>query len=135
MSNYKFDDEMERKFMEKMKKQYLSTAQQKINNIEKALNDFINNPHNKEKTFEAYRITHSLKGSSASYDFQRLSEVAHEMESILKNIYNGKIQYQESMKNFLFDCLNTIKKLFEYYQKDLNEPEIKIPKFSDYGKK
>lgn len=52
---------------------------------------------------ELFRISHTLKGSSAMMDFVPLTDCAHSFEDILSSLKSGKALLNEQQKNEFFD--------------------------------
>lgn len=53
-----------------------------------------------------FRITHTLKGSSAAMGFEEMKQLTHEMENILDKIRNQLLPVTEQVVDILFQCLD-----------------------------
>lgn len=65
--------------------------------------------YNEEIISELFRMIHSLKGSSASMGYNKLSEFAHDIETLLDRIKSKNVNFNKDICNILFECLDRVK--------------------------
>ncbi len=75
---------------------------------------------------EIFRAAHTLKGSSAMLGYEKMSQVAHAMESILDLLRSGKLELTTAMINALFCGLDVLKVLRERLVSDDEQDEVDI---------
>lgn len=69
-----------------------------------------------EETIQSlFRAAHTLKGSSAAMGFEEMKHLTHEMEHILDQVRNHRLQVTDGMTNLLFACLDHLKLLKEQF--------------------
>jgi two-component system chemotaxis sensor kinase CheA len=65
-----------------------------------------------EETIQSlFRAAHTLKGSSAAMGFEEMKQLTHEMEHVLDQVRNRRLQVTGAMTNLLFKCLDQLKRL------------------------
>lgn len=100
--------------MNKMNNQYLDVfleeAKEHIENLNRYLLELENNP-TKETVDEIFRSAHTLKGMSGTMGFTQLSELTHEMENLLQEIRNQKINVNEQIIDTLLNCVDILEEL------------------------
>jgi len=62
---------------------------------------------------EVFRITHTLKGSAASYGFDVIAQLSHAMEDILSALKNNRVKINMTILDTLFECLDKLRVLKE----------------------
>jgi two-component system chemotaxis sensor kinase CheA len=98
----------------KMNNQYLDVfleeAREHIDNLNKYLLELESNPA-QEIVDEIFRSAHTLKGMSGTMGYIQLSELTHEMENLLQEIRNNKININERIIDTLLQCVDTLEEL------------------------
>lgn len=92
--------------------QYLGIFVEESKENVQSLNDSIleleSNPDSKSAINEIFRLMHTLKGTSATMGFQRMSKLCHTLESKLDGVRNGKTRVDEGMIDELLTSLDRI---------------------------
>jgi len=83
------DDEIIQKFREK----FLEEANMLLDKFEKDLLELETDPSDKELNESVFRVMHTLKGISAMYGFDYISEYTHLLENIFQNLQKAKKQF------------------------------------------
>ncbi len=71
---------------------------------------------------EIFRVTHTMKGSSAMLGYQPMSEMAHAMESLLDNLRSGKLSVSAEIVDSLLYGLDILKALRDALVSPKNDP-------------
>ncbi|ABW66681.1 chemotaxis protein CheA [Desulfosudis oleivorans] len=90
--------------------------------LESALLELGHAPEDMELINRAFRALHTLKGSGAMFGFDRISELAHELETIFDNVRNGSF----AVDNRLVELTLAAKDRFQMLVDDpgLDGPEV-----------
>lgn len=120
--------------MEEYNKIFITEAKEFIQSLESALLTLENNPEEKQKIDEVFRLMHSLKGSGAMFGYDELSDFTHNLETLFDEIRNKRIKLNHSIINFTLNSLDHIKKLLftdisEETKKQSKELILKINQF------
>lgn len=77
-----------------------------------ALNDgllqFEKNTEDASIVDQIFRSAHTLKGMSATMEFEDIASLTHQMENLLDNIRNGQLAVTNSMVDVLFECVDIL---------------------------
>ncbi len=76
--------------MDKFAEKFIEEAVEHIHVIEQHMLLLENEPDNHEYIENIFRAMHTLKGSSAMFGFEKISELTHELENIYDDIRNTK---------------------------------------------
>ncbi|HHV19812.1 MAG TPA: chemotaxis protein CheA, partial [Thermoanaerobacterales bacterium] len=89
---------------------FLEEAREHIDNLNKYLLELESNPA-QEIVDEIFRSAHTLKGMSGTMGYIQLSELTHEMENLLQEIRNNKININEQIVDALLQCVDALEEL------------------------
>ena len=103
-------DDILKQFREK----FIEEALDLIKELEKSLIQLENNAEDKHAIEKVFRFAHTLKGVSGMYDFNKIADYTHRLETLFSNIQNGlltvnteiidlTLQSADHVKNLLFD--------------------------------
>lgn len=79
---------------------------------------------NPELLNRVFRAVHTLKGSAATMGYERLATLAHEVESILDAIRQGKERVSRELVDLLLNCLDALRSLKEEAREGQEKTEI-----------
>lgn len=68
-----------------------------LGNLESSLLDLEENPQDKELLSAVFRVMHTIKGSAAMFGLDKISGFAHEVESVLSALRDGKIAFSKEL--------------------------------------
>ncbi|MFC2091529.1 response regulator [Elusimicrobiota bacterium] len=95
----------------KLLKIFTDETAEHIQNIENGLVTLKDAPHNTEVFEVIAREAHTLKGSAKMMEFTEVSDIAHNMESLLVDIKSGKYDFTDYMGEVLHEGLGNIREL------------------------
>jgi two-component system chemotaxis sensor kinase CheA len=81
------------KFIETFKEEALEL----LGNLESTLLELEENPEDKELLSAVFRVMHTIKGSAAMFGLDLISSFAHEVESILSALRDGKLSVSKEL--------------------------------------
>jgi len=95
------------------KEKYVQDASELLNNFENDLLLLDNNNSDKTLIDNIYRYLHTLKGSAGMYGFDKIVEIAHQLESIYKQIQEQNIEFPEQLISFSFKFCDHLRNLLK----------------------
>lgn len=101
---------------EELLKDYFSEAELMIDNLESNILAIENDPNNHEAIDEIFRAAHTLKGNSATVEFNEISHFAHTMEDLLDEVRSDRVKVTEDVVDTLLTALDVIKAMLESRQ-------------------
>ncbi len=94
--------------MEEYKDLFLAEAQEYIQTLNDCLLRLEKNPDNSDYLAEMFRAAHSLKGMAGTMGYEAITNLTHELESMLDRLRSHKLQVSTSLINLLFNAVDTI---------------------------
>lgn len=80
---------------------FLEEAEQLLSDCEQSFMDLETNPHDKSVLSRIFRLAHSFKGSAGAAGFEDLMQLAHQLESLLVKLTEGKLQPSPAIVSLL----------------------------------
>ncbi|HJD00958.1 chemotaxis protein CheA [Candidatus Arthromitus sp. SFB-turkey] len=95
--------------------QYLSMfLEESLENLSK-LNDCLleleQNPEDLDVVNAIFRVSHTIKGMSATMGYMKMSELTHKMEDVLSKFRDGTLKVNRDVVTILFRCLDTLESM------------------------
>ena len=78
---------------------FVEEATENLQNLNQSLLQLEINKEDNMLLNRIFRITHTLKGMSATMGFGKMSELAHAMEDVLQKVKSGKVVLNEELIN------------------------------------
>jgi two-component system chemotaxis sensor kinase CheA len=103
---------------------FLSESQEYLGSISKCLVKLEEKPSDPVPLNEIFRCVHTLKGMSATMGYDKLTQLSHEMEDLLDQLRNKKMELTSEIIDALFEAVDVIEELF-------NEIKDKKPSATD----
>lgn len=103
---------------------FIEESNEHLQNMNDSLLRLENEPDNKELLNEIFRVSHTLKGMSATMGFEKMSSLTHEMENLLHELRNDNIIINTEIIDTLFACFDLLEKYVEYISENGNEGNI-----------
>lgn len=88
-------------------------AQELLAELEEGLLELEEQPDNVETVGRVFRAVHTIKGSGAMFGFNNLSEFAHQLETVLDKIRNGKLEATKSTVSLTLECRDLLTSLLQ----------------------
>jgi two-component system, chemotaxis family, sensor kinase CheA len=104
-------------FLEEVREQ-LEYLEQELLNAKSADADMIN---------QLFRYFHSIKSSSAIFQFTHMEELAHAAETILDQVRRGVTETSDDVIGVLLACADTLKRQLKESEKTLEAPSANKP--------
>ena len=90
---------------------YIDGSKENLDMMDKQLLALEQDPSNIESIGEIFRAAHTLKGMSATMGFEKIAHLTHEMENILDELRNHKIQVVPEVIDLLFETFDVLRLL------------------------
>lgn len=103
--------------MEKFKEKYLEEAHELMDELEKALLILESNPEDQTQIQLIFRIMHTLKGNSAMFGFEIVSEFTHSLETIYDLVRNHKLKVDKTILDITLASIDHLNSLFSADEK------------------
>ncbi len=87
---------------------FVEESKENIQSLNDSILELESNPESKNAIDEIFRLMHTLKGTSATMGFQRMSKLSHILESKLDDVRSGKAKVTETLIDELLAGLDKI---------------------------
>ncbi|UZQ84739.1 Hpt domain-containing protein [Thermoclostridium stercorarium] len=105
---------------------FIAEVEEQLQMLENSIISLEQNGETEEHVHELFRIAHTLKGCSATMGFEKMKNLAHELENVLDSIRNGFLKISGPVTDVLFDCLDCLRMLKDDYVSDANNIKTDI---------
>lgn len=92
---------------------FIEEAKEHLQNLNEALLEMEKSDDNKDLVNEIFRVAHTLKGMAATMGFKKMTVLTHDMENVLSEIRNGKINISAELLDVLFQCLDALEQYID----------------------
>ncbi len=110
---------------EEILEEFLYELQELVNRMNKILSEIERGENVENNLNELFRIYHTIKGSAGIVGLSDLSKIAHQMESILKEIINGNIELNDYVISLIYKSLDIFYDILEKKHSDRIEELMK----------
>jgi two-component system chemotaxis sensor kinase CheA len=93
------------------KLKFIDEAYMLLSNLDNCLIELEKQPDNKQSINEAFRIMHTIKGTSGMYGFEKMVEVTHEMESLYSVVRDNHLAVSQALLDLTFEAVDHIRAL------------------------
>lgn len=93
------------------KRKFIDEAYSLLSNLENCLIELEKQPDNTHSINEAFRIMHTIKGTSGMYGFEKMVEVTHEMESLYSVVRDNHLAVSQALLDLTFEAVDHIRAL------------------------
>lgn len=100
---------------------FLEESMENLQTLNEALLDLEQNPKNKDKLNEIFRVAHTIKGMAATMGFSDIAELTHKMEDVLSEFREGKLEVTSNVVTILFECLDTLERMVSNIEQGSDE--------------
>jgi two-component system chemotaxis sensor kinase CheA len=87
---------------------FVSEAQELLESLNQCLLALEKDPQNQDFLNEMFRAAHTLKGISATMEFDQIAELTHQMESVFDRFRSGEVKIDAEKVDMLFECFDTL---------------------------
>ncbi|RDB35855.1 MAG: hypothetical protein DCC88_08105 [Spirobacillus cienkowskii] len=101
-----------------MLQDFLSNADDLIENLSQAMLELEGNPESKEAVESIFRNAHTIKGTSGMFGFRAIEKLTHKMENLFDRIRKGTLSVTPALMDGLFFGLDRIRRMFEAIKKN-----------------
>ncbi|MDF2820703.1 MAG: chemotaxis protein CheA [Clostridiales bacterium] len=87
---------------------FIEESKENLQSLNESLLILEKEPNSTETVNVIFRAAHTLKGMSATMGFKRMQKLTHDMENVLSEIRNGKMNVTSKLLDVLFKCLDAL---------------------------
>ncbi len=109
--------------LDKFQDSFREEAYELLNDLERILLVLEDHPDSHEDIAAVFRVMHTVKGSAGMFGFTEVARFAHEVESTLDEVRNGKLPVTPQLVSLTLDARDHIREM-------LQEPAAAGPKFT-----
>ncbi|HEC56535.1 MAG TPA: chemotaxis protein CheA [Candidatus Syntrophoarchaeum butanivorans] len=95
------------------KDEFIGEAREHLQVMNEALLNLEHEPGNIELLNRIFRAAHTLKGSSATLGFTKVSELTHKMENVLDEIRNHRLKVTPDLLDLIFESFDALETLVD----------------------
>jgi two-component system chemotaxis sensor kinase CheA len=96
---------------EDYKDMFIEESKEHLNTINQSLLDFEKEPDNQEALNKIFRAAHTIKGMSATMNYDKIQKLSHKTEDTLDMIRNHQIDVNSDVIDLIFDCFDGIEQM------------------------
>ncbi len=99
--------------MDRFKDAFKEEAYELLNQLEQSLLELEEHPDRSDQVDAVFRVMHTVKGSASMFGFDGISRFAHEMETILDHVREGRIPVGRQLIDHTLAARDHIRELLE----------------------
>ncbi|HEX2937152.1 MAG TPA: chemotaxis protein CheA [Bacteroidales bacterium] len=109
--------------LSQFKQKFIEEADSLLSNLDNALIELEKNPSDVQYVNEAFRVMHTIKGTSGMYGFSKVVEVTHEIESLYDMVRDNKMEVTQLLLDLTFAAADHIRALLvdENFENESNQ--------------
>ena len=92
---------------------FVEEAREHLNTLNQALLILEKDPHDKEALNKIFRAAHTIKGMSATMNYEKIQKLSHKTEDALDLIRNNKLEVDTEIMDLIFKCFDGIETMVE----------------------
>jgi len=108
--------------MKQLMELFISESRELLEVASKALLALERNPDDNESLNKVFRSTHTLKSSSAMFDYDAMTELMHTAEDLLDKIRRAELAINSSMVDQLLESLDLVVQWIDYVEANESFP-------------
>ncbi len=109
MTDHSSDNQNEADDMSSYMQIFLDEMDEQLEGLVDVLLKLEEDPAHADSLDEAFRLLHSLKGSSGMMGFEGIGELAHKLESRFEKFRSGDEQFDRSAMNIVLKCIDFLR--------------------------
>ena len=98
---------------EEYKDMFIEESREHLNTINQSLLDFEKEPDNQGALNKIFRAAHTIKGMSATMNYDKIQKLSHKTEDTLDMIRNHQIEVNSDVIDLIFDCFDGIEHMVD----------------------
>ena len=106
---------MQQPSLQQFKQKYVEEVNDMLNDMEGSILTLEQDPSSIEEINQVFRVMHTIKGTSAMYDFKTVEKITHDVESIYSKIRDTQGSVSKDVSTLTLECVDLLRKL-------LNQP-------------
>jgi two-component system chemotaxis sensor kinase CheA len=106
-------------FEKEVKLDFLTEALQLLDDSEKAFLALEGDKNNADLMNQIFRLAHNLKGTSRAVGFGDVAEFTHEMENLILQLKEGKLEITDGIVSLLLECNDHVSVMIKMLNMDL----------------
>jgi two-component system chemotaxis sensor kinase CheA len=107
--------------MEEFREKFLEEAAELFETLENALLDLENDIDYDENVNAVFRVVHTLKGTGSMFGYNRLSEFAHDLESVYALVREKKLDVTRELIDNTFNSISILKEFLKQENEENEE--------------
>jgi two-component system chemotaxis sensor kinase CheA len=85
---------------------FIEESHEHLQSLNQSLLGLETNPKDMQILNEIFRVAHTIKGMAATMGYNKMTKLTHQMENVLDDIRNSKIDVNTFIIDVLFECLD-----------------------------
>ncbi len=106
---------MQQPSLQQFKQKYVEEVNDMLNDMEGSILTLEQDPSSIEEINQVFRVMHTIKGTSAMYDFKTVEKITHDVESIYSKIRDAQGSVSKDITTLTLECVDLLRQL-------LNQP-------------
>jgi two-component system chemotaxis sensor kinase CheA len=106
---------MQQPSIQQFKQKYVEEVNDMLNDMEGSILTLEQDPSSIEEINQVFRVMHTIKGTSAMYDFKTVEKITHDVESIYSKIRDTQGSVSKEVSTLTLECVDLLRQL-------LNQP-------------
>lgn len=107
-------------FEKEVKLDFLTEALQLLDDSEQAFLALEGDKNNADLMNQIFRLAHNLKGTSRAVGFGDVAEFTHEMENLILQLKEGRLEITDAIVSLLLECNDHVSVMIRMLNMDLN---------------
>ncbi|NUM35732.1 MAG: Hpt domain-containing protein [Candidatus Brocadiae bacterium] len=116
-SPYLENSSLSQEDMEELIQDFLQESKELIEKADQDLVKLEKNPENQQLLDQIFRYLHTLKGTTSFLKFEKISELAHCAEEVMKEVRKGNLSLSSSVMDAILATVDFLKNFFQKLEK------------------
>ena len=102
---------MQQPSIQQFKQKYVEEVNDMLNDMEGSILTLEQDPSSIEEINQVFRVMHTIKGTSAMYDFKTVEKITHDVESIYSKIRDTQGSVSKEVSTLTLECVDLLRQL------------------------
>lgn len=111
---------MQQPSLQQFKQKYVEEVNDMLNDMEGSILTLEQDPSSIEEINQVFRVMHTIKGTSAMYDFKTVEKITHDVESIYSKIRDAQGSVSKDITTLTLECVDLLRQLLNQPSDDDN---------------